>query len=138
MSHREAFVIASGRAAVIRGLAVALWLVIGSGTLALAAALAFFAYLVIHDRRHAAGYTRSRTRSDSLEIRSAVLLYVGQEAGAPCPTMADLTAGGVLDSSRRTYDAWGKPFAIACAGDDIVVSSAGPDRRHGTADDIRP
>jgi hypothetical protein len=80
----------------------------------------------------------AQSRSDALEVRTAVLLYMGQEAGAKCPTMDELHEAGVLDSSRRTTDAWDNPFVVECDGDDIVVISNGPDERPGTADDIRP
>jgi hypothetical protein len=80
----------------------------------------------------------TQSRSDALEVRSAVLLYMGQEAGAGCPTMGELTEAGVLDASRRTMDAWDNPFVVECEGDDITVISTGPDGRPGTDDDIRP
>lgn len=78
----------------------------------------------------------TQTRADAQEVRSAVLLYVGQEAGASCPTMDELEEAGVLDRGRRTEDGWGEDFAVSCAGDDVVVVSSGPDRTFGTEDDI--
>jgi hypothetical protein len=80
----------------------------------------------------------TQSRSDALEVRSAVLLYMGQEAGADCPTMEELVHAGVLDHSRRTADAWDEDFVVECDGDDIEVISSGPDRTVGTEDDIRP
>ena len=79
----------------------------------------------------------TQSRSDALEVRSAVLLFMGQEPGADCPTMDELMEAGVLDSSRRTNDAWDNPFIVECEGDDIIVMSNGPDGQGGTEDDIR-
>ncbi len=79
----------------------------------------------------------TQSRSDALEVRSAVLLFMGQEAGADCPTMDELVESGVIDHSRRTTDAWDHPFVVECDGDDIVVMSNGPDGQSGTEDDIR-
>ena len=78
------------------------------------------------------------TRSDAQQVQSAAVLYLGQEPGAECPTVADLTEAGVLDRTRRTTDAWDHEFVIECEGDDIYVMSAGADGQMGTEDDIRP
>lgn len=75
----------------------------------------------------------SQTRSDALELRSAVLLFLGQESGASCPTVDDLDRSGLLDSGRTT-DGWGRPYRIVCEGYDIRVLSAGPDGLFGTDD----
>jgi len=48
----------------------------------------------------------NQTRSDAQAVRSAVLLYLGQEPGASCPTMDELIDAGTIDHSRRTTDAW--------------------------------
>jgi general secretion pathway protein G len=79
----------------------------------------------------------NQTRSDAQQVRSAVLLYLGQEPGADCPTMDELREGGVIDSGRRTTDAWDNPFVVECDGDDIIVRSNGPDGQPGTEDDIQ-
>jgi general secretion pathway protein G len=41
-----------------------------------------------------------------------------------------------IDSASKTDDAWGVAFKINCTDDDVTVSSAGPDKKEGTADDI--
>lgn len=79
----------------------------------------------------------TQTRADAQEVRSAVLLYMGQEPGEDCPTMEELNEAGVLDSGRRTTDAWDNPFIVECDGDDIIVMSNGPDGQSGNEDDIR-
>jgi hypothetical protein len=75
-------------------------------------------------------------RARSYSIRSAVLLYLGEQAGAECPTIADLVTTGALDSTDATTDPWGGLLRIECDGDDILVLSAGPDRELGTEDDV--
>ena len=79
----------------------------------------------------------NQTRSDAQAVRSAVLLYMGQEPGADCPTMDELVEAGTIDHSRRTTDAWDNPFLIECDGDDILVRSNGPDGQPGTEDDVQ-
>ena len=79
----------------------------------------------------------NQTRSDAQAVRSAVLLYLGQEPGADCPSMDELMESGTIDHSRRTTDAWDNPFIIECDGDDILVRSNGPDGNPGTEDDVQ-
>lgn len=54
-----------------------------------------------------------------------------------CPTISQLVEDGKLDESDRTDDAWGNRFRIVCDGSSTSVRSAGPDRRAGTADDMK-
>jgi general secretion pathway protein G len=79
----------------------------------------------------------NQTRSDGQAVRSAVLLYLGQEPGADCPSMDELVESGTIDHSRRTTDAWDNAFSIECDGDDIIVRSNGPDGQPGTEDDVQ-
>jgi hypothetical protein len=51
--------------------------------------------------------------------------------------MNDLTEERILSSSTRTEDPWGNAFNIECDGDDITVTSNGPDGESGTEDDVR-
>lgn len=52
-----------------------------------------------------------------------------------CPTIADVAASA-LDAATNVDDAWGTPLRIECVDADVVVTSAGMDKRFGTADDI--
>lgn len=79
----------------------------------------------------------TQTRSDAQAVQSAAVLYFGQEPGAGCPSVQDLVGAGLLDRSRRTTDAWDHEFSIECEGNDIYVTSPGPDGSPGTEDDIR-
>jgi general secretion pathway protein G len=77
------------------------------------------------------------TRTDAQSVRSGAVMYVSENPGGDCPSVEDLTGGGYLDSSRRTADAWDNDFVIECEGDDVIVTSAGPDGQMGTEDDIQ-
>jgi general secretion pathway protein G len=79
-----------------------------------------------------------QTRADAQQVQSAAVLYLGQHPSADCPTVEDLVEAGVLDRTRRTTDAWDRPFTIECDGNDVWVISAGADGQMGTEDDIRP
>lgn len=68
-------------------------------------------------------------------IRSAVRLYENDHPNQ-CPTVEQLQAEGFLDRNKSTTDAWGRPFVINCEGEDIHVSSNGPNGRPGDEDDI--
>jgi type II secretory pathway pseudopilin PulG len=56
--------------------------------------------------------------------------------GEECPTFAQLRAKKMIDGESNPNDPWGTPYVIICAEDDVVVISAGPDKKTGTADDI--
>lgn len=108
----------------------------GLTVLASLVGLAVVLSLPIGCRTHSCSHARPRTRSDAQAVRSAVLLYLGQEPGAKCPALRELVDTGILDHGRRTTDAWDHPFRIACDGDDIFVRSDGPDGEPGTHDDL--
>lgn len=74
--------------------------------------------------------------SDAQSLRSAVILYMGDNAGSGCPTVTDLVQGKYVDSQKRTTDPWGHAFTIDCSGGDVTVVSPGPDGQPGTQDDI--
>ncbi|MFW6067507.1 MAG: type II secretion system protein [Myxococcota bacterium] len=76
------------------------------------------------------------TKTDAQSIRSAAILFLGENPGAECPSMDDLVQGGYIDASKRTTDAWDNDFQVECEGNDPMVVSAGPDGQFGTEDDI--
>jgi general secretion pathway protein G len=41
-----------------------------------------------------------------------------------------------IDTASKTDDPWGTAYKIACTEDEVTVSSSGPDKKEGTADDI--
>lgn len=101
------------------------------GLLVLAlAGLFLFDYLTSY---HCFGPT-SRTRSGALEIHTATMVYLGEHPGRPCPTLDDLVRADVDGRIGEGLDGWGRPYEIACDGDEVHVVSAGPDGRFGSDD----
>lgn len=76
------------------------------------------------------------TRTDAQTVRSAVSMFLVENAGAGCPSMEDLAEGGYVDTSKRMVDAWGNEFEIECSGNEIGIFSAGADGQFSTEDDI--
>ena len=73
------------------------------------------------------------------QVREAVVKYMIDNASA-CPKgVDDLVAQKYIDKAGAK-DPWDKPYIFQCPGtndpDSADVSSAGPDKQEGTADDI--
>ena len=76
------------------------------------------------------------TRQSALKIRQTVVLY-RMDRGDECPTVDALRTAELIDAASKTTDAWDQPFLVKCGErGEVHVSSAGPDRKHGTEDDI--
>jgi general secretion pathway protein G len=69
-------------------------------------------------------------------IKSATVLWKNAHPDADCPTVEQLKKEKFLDTGFTPKDAWGNPFKVACDTDEITCSTAGPDRKEGTEDDI--
>jgi general secretion pathway protein G len=72
-------------------------------------------------------------------ISNAAQQYM-MENNSNCPTsLDDLVAAKNLPKKQK--DPWGKDFLLKCPGtgdpDGVDVSSSGPDKQEGTADDIK-
>jgi hypothetical protein len=83
------------------------------------------------------------TQSDSGNHTKLSLLMIRQAAEVyrvdhldECPMPERLKTAHLLSASSLLHDPWGTPYAISCTEDETMASSAGPDRRWGTADDI--
>jgi general secretion pathway protein G len=63
--------------------------------------------------------------------------FIVDLADTECPTPAGMKASREIDASTSTADPWGVEYRIACTEDEVIASSAGPDRAFGTDDDIR-
>ena len=74
--------------------------------------------------------------TDARNIRQVATQYMALRAGAECPSVQTLISEKELDSSGNTQDPWGQPYKVLCEGDDISVTSPGPDKQEGTEDDI--
>jgi general secretion pathway protein G len=76
------------------------------------------------------------TRQSALKIREVVVVY-RLDHGEECPTVEALQSAERIDAASKTTDAWDQPFLVKCGErGEIHVSSAGPDKKHGTEDDI--
>lgn len=70
-------------------------------------------------------------------IRTAVQQWQASNNEISCPSMSQLVQEKVLDPGANTNDPWGTPYALTCTEDDVIVSSAGPDKKKGSKDDIK-
>jgi general secretion pathway protein G len=53
-----------------------------------------------------------------------------------CPTIEVLKNDKAIKPDQNTNDPWGKPYKIVCQGNEYGVTSAGPDGKEGSEDDI--
>jgi general secretion pathway protein G len=77
------------------------------------------------------------TTTSARELRRAAETWRAAHASDQCPTAQMLLQDKTIDSASKITDAWDNPFKIACEEDETIVSSAGPDKKDGTLDDIR-
>ncbi|HHH30801.1 MAG TPA: prepilin-type N-terminal cleavage/methylation domain-containing protein [Polyangiaceae bacterium] len=73
--------------------------------------------------------------TNARNIRAVATQYIALKGG-DCPTVDVLIAERELDADGGGVDPWNNPYTISCSGDDISVSSPGPDGQEGTEDDI--
>lgn len=73
-------------------------------------------------------------KTNARNIRNVATQHVAMKGD--CPTVQTLIADKELDSAGDTKDPWGGEFTIKCEGDDITVSSPGPDKKAPSPDDI--
>jgi hypothetical protein len=111
-------------------------LVIGGGVLAfaVAGAVALVAPNLSTGVKHV---PVKATRTSAIELRRAAMVWRSRHETDNCPEPEQLRRDGVIDQASRLDDAWGEPLHVVCEGDGTSVVSSGPDRRAGTADDIR-
>jgi general secretion pathway protein G len=76
------------------------------------------------------------TQTSARELRRAAESWRGMHADQ-CPTTQLLLTDKAIDTASKTTDAWDDPYKIICDDDETTVVSAGPDKKEGTADDIR-
>ncbi len=84
-------------------------------------------------------YEKARVRTATTgcrTIRQAVNTWKMDPENSSCPTVSQLIEEKILDKGTNTSDPWNQPFAIQCTEDDVIVTSTGPDKKKGTADDI--
>ncbi len=89
-------------------------------------------FLVLPKYRDAQIKTAKTTARNIRNVATQAMALKGGE----CPSVQSLIADKELDSAGDTKDPWGGPYTIKCDADDVSVSSAGPDKKEGTPDDI--
>ena len=85
---------------------------------------------------YACGGGVEQARTDAQSVRGAVEMYLAQNPEAACPTVEQLVSERILSSRTRTEDPWENKFRVTCDGEDVTVTSAGPDGRFGGEDDV--
>jgi hypothetical protein len=79
---------------------------------------------------------QTSSRADAAQIQTAAKAFRAQHADG-CPTLSSLQEEQLLSRNVRGDDAWGNRFRISCADGELEVTSAGPDKKPNSADDIR-
>ena len=69
-------------------------------------------------------------------VRSATIQWKAVHPGDDCPTVEQLKKEKFLDTGFNLKDPWNTSYKLACDADEITCTSAGPDRKEGTEDDI--
>jgi general secretion pathway protein G len=69
--------------------------------------------------------------------RNATVMWKSSHPTEDCPTIEQLKQEKLLGSDFSVKDPWGNPLKLACDTDETVCTTAGPDRKDGTDDDIK-
>jgi general secretion pathway protein G len=69
--------------------------------------------------------------------RSATTMWKSAHPSEDCPSIDDLKKEKFLGSDFNSKDPWGGPMKLSCDSDEVTCTSAGPDRKEGTDDDIK-
>jgi general secretion pathway protein G len=70
-------------------------------------------------------------------VRQATMQWKAIHPTEDCPSVDALKTDKDLDTGFSLKDPWGSPYKLSCESDEITCTSAGPDRKEGTEDDIR-
>lgn len=79
---------------------------------------------------------KKQAKNDLIAIHPVAEKYRVDHPGQ-CVTVEQLRAEKELASTSKITDPWDTPYAIRCADDETYVMSFGPDKKEGTADDIK-
>ena len=114
-------------------------LAIGLALIGVVALLAVVTVVSIVNRLKRAGGPSPQSNIAMLESNAENLRLFG---GVYCPTVQQIMeltpepARTFLRMDTNGIDPWGTPYQVACDHDKVRVSSMGPDKQAGTADDI--
>lgn len=76
------------------------------------------------------------SRTAAAEVHAAATSFRAQHDDG-CPTVSSLKEEHLLNRGASGDDAWGNRFRVRCEAHELAVTSAGPDGKANTADDIR-
>jgi general secretion pathway protein G len=79
---------------------------------------------------------KKQAKNDVIAIHPIAEKYRVDHPGN-CVTVEQLRAEKELNASSKITDPWETPYQIRCAEDETYVLSFGPDKKEGTADDIK-
>lgn len=79
---------------------------------------------------------KKQARIDVLAIHPVAEKYRVDHSNS-CVTAEQLKAEKELSPGSKITDPWDTPYTIRCADDETYVISYGPDKKEGTADDIK-
>jgi general secretion pathway protein G len=79
---------------------------------------------------------KSSAETGARVIRAAVQNWQTTNNESTCPTISQLVQEKQLDPGANTSDPWGTAYVLNCTEEDVIVTSAGPDKKKGTKDDI--
>jgi general secretion pathway protein G len=80
---------------------------------------------------------KRQAKTDAQTIHPAAEKYRVDHPGDQCPTVELLREKNELSKASKITDPWDTPYKILCGDEDVAVLSFGPDKKEGTADDIR-
>jgi general secretion pathway protein G len=119
------------RASLARGVTLVEVLIVVAIIAMVASGVAVFALPKYREAQRSSADTGARV------IRSAVQNWQRVNNETSCPTVTQLVQEKHLDSASNTNDPWGQEYQLNCSEDDVIVSSAGPDKKKGSPDDVR-
>lgn len=79
---------------------------------------------------------KKQAKNDVIAIHPIAEKYRVDHPGN-CVTVEQLRTEKELSASSKITDPWDTPYQIRCAEDETYVLSFGPDKKEGTADDIK-
>jgi prepilin-type N-terminal cleavage/methylation domain-containing protein len=91
--------------------------------------------LAVHQRSTEARVRLTKTHAET--VRNGVKMTSALDGALGCPSFETLIEHEVLEENSPRHDPWGNPWRIECDGSKVTVTTSGPDRQPGTADDIR-
>lgn len=96
-----------------------------------ASGLTCMAFKCVDPEQHLRAVEQDKAREGLRYALETVTIYTGPSCPGACPNIADIFT---MDFFRNDY--WGTRYEIKCTDRAVTVSSAGPDKKHGTSDDV--